>query len=131
MLSRIQEEWLRTGDNRESVARGLASSARVITGAAGIMVVVFAGFALADIVFIKSLGVGLAIAVAVDATIVRILLVPAIMRVMGKWNWWAPAPLARLVRRVGLAEQVSAPAIALHGTPQPSHRVPALVEVEP
>jgi RND superfamily putative drug exporter len=130
MLSRIQEEWRRTGDNRESVARGLASSARVITGAAGIMVVVFAGFALADIVFIKSLGVGLAIAVAVDATIVRVLLVPAIMRLMGKWNWWAPKPVARLVQRVGLAEHVPAPAISLHSEPQHPQRVPVLAEVE-
>ncbi len=130
MLSRIQEEWLRTGDNRESVARGLASTARVITGAAGIMVVVFGGFALADIVFIKSLGVGLAIAVAVDATIVRVLLVPAIMRLLGKWNWWAPKPLARLVRRVGLAEHAPAPAITLHGAPQHGQPVPVMVEVE-
>ena len=112
------------------VARGLASTARVITGAAGIMVVVFGGFALADIVFIKSLGVGLAIAVAVDATIVRVLLVPAIMRLMGKWNWWAPKPLARLVQRVGLAEHTPAPAITLHGAPQTGQRVPALVEIE-
>jgi uncharacterized membrane protein YdfJ with MMPL/SSD domain len=130
MLSRIQEEYRRTGDNRESVAAGLASTARVITGAAGIMVVVFGGFALADIVFIKSLGVGLAIAVAVDATIVRVLLVPAIMRLMGRWNWWAPKPIARLVQRIGLSEQPSPPETARPSAHNNGARVPALVEVD-
>lgn len=104
MLSRIQEEYRKTGDNREAIATGLAATARVITGAASIMVVVFGGFALADIVFIKALGVGLAIAVAVDATIVRVLLVPAIMRLMGRWNWWAPTSVAAFTRRLGLGE---------------------------
>jgi RND superfamily putative drug exporter len=94
------------------------------------MVVVFGGFALADIVFIKSLGVGLAIAVAVDATVVRVLLVPAIMRLMGKWNWWAPKPVARLVQRVGLGEQAPAPTITLHGAPQHAQHAPVLVEVD-
>ncbi|MGI8690892.1 MAG: MMPL family transporter [Thermomicrobiales bacterium] len=118
MLSRIQEEYRKTGDNREAVATGLAATARVITGAASIMVVVFGGFALADVVFIKGIGVGLAIAVAVDATIVRILLVPAIMRLMGKWNWWAPQPVVAFTRRLGLNEN-PAPARVTDYGPSP------------
>jgi RND superfamily putative drug exporter len=102
MLSRIQEEYQRTGDNRVAVATGLEQTAKVITGAALIMVVVFGGFMFADIVIIKSMGFGLALAVLIDATIVRGLLVPATMRVMGRWNWWAPAPIRRVVERLGL-----------------------------
>ena len=68
------------------------------------MVAVFAAFALADIVIIKSIGLGMAMAVAIDALVVRTLLVPATMRLLGDWNWWAPAPLARLYQRLGLAE---------------------------
>ena len=75
----------------------------MITGAAAIMVTVFAAFALADTMTIKSIGVGMAIAVFVDATIVRILLVPATMRLLGKWNWWAPGPLARFADRLGFS----------------------------
>ncbi len=90
LLSRIQEAYRRTGDNTASVAEGLAKTAGVITGAALIMVSVFAAFALAEVITIKSIGVGMAIAVAVDATIIRVLLVPATMRLMGRWNWWAP-----------------------------------------
>ena len=83
LLSRIQEAYRRTGDNTASVAEGLAKTAGVITGAALIMVTVFAAFALAEVITIKSIGVGMAIAVAVDATIIRVLLVPATMRLMG------------------------------------------------
>jgi RND superfamily putative drug exporter len=101
MLSRIQEEYQRTGDNRASVAFGLERTGKVITGAAAIMVVVFGGFILADISIIKSMGFGLAFAVLIDATIVRGLLVPAAMRLMGRWNWWAPAPVRRVVDRLG------------------------------
>jgi len=103
LLSRIQEAYRRTGDNTASVAEGLAKTAGVITGAALIMVSVFAAFALAEVITIKSIGVGMAIAVAVDATIIRVLLVPATMRLMGKWNWWAPAPLARFTDRLGFS----------------------------
>jgi uncharacterized membrane protein YdfJ with MMPL/SSD domain len=110
MLSRIQEEYERTGDNRASVAFGLAQTGKVITGAAAIMVVVFGGFMLADIVIIKSMGFGLALAVLIDVTIVRGLLVPATMRLMGQWNWWAPAPIRRVVVRIGLAHHGSMPA---------------------
>lgn len=103
MLSRIQEEYQRTGDNRASVAFGLSHTAKVITGAAAIMVVVFGGFVFADIVILKSMGFGLALAVLIDATIVRGLLVPATMRLMGRWNWWAPAPVRSVVNRLGLS----------------------------
>jgi RND superfamily putative drug exporter len=103
LLSRIQEAYRRTGDNTASVAEGLARTAGVITGAALIMVTVFAAFALADIITIKSIGVGMAIAVAVDATIIRVLLVPATMRLMGRWNWWAPGFLQRIADRLGFS----------------------------
>jgi uncharacterized membrane protein YdfJ with MMPL/SSD domain len=101
LLSRIQEAYRRTGDNTASVAEGLARTAGVITGAALIMVTVFAAFALAESITIKSIGVGMAIAVLIDATIVRVLLVPATMRLMGRWNWWAPGPLRRFADRLG------------------------------
>jgi uncharacterized membrane protein YdfJ with MMPL/SSD domain len=101
LLSRIQEAYRRTGDNAAAVAEGLAKTAGVITGAAMVMVTVFAAFALADTVTIKSIGVGMALAVALDATIVRVLLVPATMRLLGRWNWWAPGPLGRLAERFG------------------------------
>jgi RND superfamily putative drug exporter len=103
LLSRIQEAYRRTGDNAAAVAEGLAKTAGVITGAAMIMVTVFAAFALADTVTIKSIGVGMALAVALDATIVRVLLVPATMRLLGRWNWWAPGPLGRLAERFGFS----------------------------
>ena len=103
LLSRVQEAYRRTGDNTASVAEGLSRTAGVITGAALIMVSVFAAFALAEVITIKSIGVGMAIAVAVDATIVRVLLVPATMRLMGKWNWWAPGFLGRFVDRLGFS----------------------------
>ena len=103
LLSRIQEAYRRTGDNTASVAEGLARTAGVITGAAMIMVSVFAAFALADVITIKSIGVGMAIAVLVDATIIRVLLVPATMRLMGHWNWWAPGILGRFVDRLGFS----------------------------
>jgi hypothetical protein len=90
LLSRMKEVWDRTGDNEEAVARGLERSGRIVTSAALIVVVVAASFAFADIVLIKALGIGMALAVALDATVVRALLVPATMRLLGKWNWWAP-----------------------------------------
>jgi putative drug exporter of the RND superfamily len=103
LLSRIQEAYRRTGDNTASVAEGLAKTARMITGAALIMIAVFAAFALAEVITIKSIGVGMAIAVALDATIIRVLLVPATMRLMGDWNWWAPGALGRLADRLGFS----------------------------
>jgi RND superfamily putative drug exporter len=101
LLSRIQEAYRRTRDNTAAVAEGLARTAGVITGAALIMVSVFASFALADTITIKAIGVGMAIAVLLDATIVRVLLVPATMRLLGHWNWWAPGPLQRFADRLG------------------------------
>ena len=104
MLSRMQEAWRRGNDNTAAVEEGLVRTASVITGAALIMVSVFAAFALAKIITIQSLGVGMAIAVLVDATVIRVLLVPATMRLLGRWNWWAPGPLARLAEHLGFGE---------------------------
>ena len=97
ILSRTKEVWDRTGDNPEAVARGLERSGRIVTSAALVVVVVAGSFAFADIVLIKALGVGMAIAIALDATVVRALLVPATMRLLGRWNWWMPAALERFV----------------------------------
>ena len=104
LISRIQEEYQRTGDNQAGVAMGLEKSGRLITGAAAIMCAVFIAFGLAQVVIIKSIGIGLAVAIALDATIVRILIVPAVMRILGRANWWAPRPLALLHRRLGAGE---------------------------
>jgi RND superfamily putative drug exporter len=105
MLNRIREEWLRTGSTRASVAIGLERSGRLITGAAAIMVAVFASFGFGSgTVLIKALGLGLAIAITVDATLVRAVVVPAVMRLLGSLNWWAPRPLVRLHRWLGLGE---------------------------
>src|SRR5438309_1070970 len=104
LLSRMQEEYLKEHDNTHSVAMGLERSGRLITGAAAIMVGVFTAFALADIVLIKAIGLGMAIAVAIDATLVRALVVPAAVRLLGHLNCGAPGPLARLQRRIGLSE---------------------------
>jgi RND superfamily putative drug exporter len=104
LVSRIHEEYSHSGDNTQAVAEGLERSGRLITGAAAIMVGVFLAFGLAEVVLIKSIGIGLAIAVALDATIVRVLIVPAVMRILGDYNWWAPRPARWLHRRAGLAE---------------------------
>jgi RND superfamily putative drug exporter len=104
LISRIQEEYRRTGDNQAGVAMGLEKSGRLITGAAAIMVAVFMAFGLSNFVIIKAIGIGLAIAIAIDATIVRVLIVPAVMRILGRANWWAPRPLSWLHRRIGAGE---------------------------
>jgi RND superfamily putative drug exporter len=109
LLSRIKEEYEKTGDNLSSVALGIERTGRLITGAALIMATVFFSFGLAEAVVIKAIGLGMGLAVLVDATIVRALLVPATMRLMGRWNWWAPKPLARLHRRLGLSEKTIDP----------------------
>jgi RND superfamily putative drug exporter len=90
LLTRMQEAWRRTHDNQAAVAEGLERSGRLVTGAAAIMACVFLAFALASVVTIKSIGVGMAVAVVVDATLVRALVVPAVMRLLGRANWWAP-----------------------------------------
>ena len=102
LLSRVREEWDRTGDNSTAVATGLQHTGRIITAAALLLVIVVAGFATGGVTFIKLIGVGMIVAIVVDATLVRALLVPATMRLLGRWNWWAPGPLAR-VFRVGRA----------------------------
>jgi RND superfamily putative drug exporter len=95
LLSRMREAWLETGDNQTSVAFGLEKTGRIVTSAALIIVVVAGSFAFTSIVITKALGVGLAVAVALDATVIRILMVPAAMRLLGSWNWWIPAWLER------------------------------------
>ena len=102
MLSRIKESYAASGDNAEAVADGLQKTAGLITSAAAIMVAVFGAFALASVVVIQAVGMGMALAVALDATLVRVLLVPATMRLFGDLNWWAPRPLERLRRALGI-----------------------------
>jgi len=109
LVSRIHEEYVRTGNNTLAVASGLEKTARLITGAAAIMVTVFLAFGLAEVVIIKAIGIGLAVAVAIDATLVRALVVPAVMRLLGDWNWWAPRPLRRLYDRAGLGDLKAEP----------------------
>ncbi|MEZ4533172.1 MAG: MMPL family transporter [Thermomicrobiales bacterium] len=98
LLSRIREAWDRTGDNSLAVADGLHVTRRIITGAAAIMVVVFAAFATADLVMFQQLGFGLAVAILLDATVIRLVLVPASMRLLGDWNWYLPHRLEWLPR---------------------------------
>jgi RND superfamily putative drug exporter len=121
LLSRIREEWRATGDNGTAVADGLASTGRVITAAAAIMVCVFGSFVLGDLRILKVFGMGLAVAVFVDATVVRSVLVPATMELLGKANWWFPAWLDRLVPTLSVEvapdAQVELPAAAPVGAP--------------
>jgi RND superfamily putative drug exporter len=113
LLSRMKEVWDTTGDNTEAVARGLERSGRIVTSAALIVVVVAGSFAFADIVLIKALGLGVAVAVALDATVVRALLVPSTMRLLGRWNWWMPASLERFVaNRLPASEAEAEAAVA-------------------
>lgn len=112
LLARIQERWRATGDNTRAVAEGLELSGRLITGAAAIMVATFLAFGLADVVLIKSIGIGIAIAIAIDATIVRALMVPSIMRLLGTRNWWAPRLLVQLHRRSRFSELAANPEAA-------------------
>lgn len=105
LLSRIREEWERTGDNERAVALGLQRSGRIITAAALLVVVVTASFVTADVVLIKALGFGIALAVFLDATVVRALLVPATMKLLGDWNWWLPPPLRRILPSRLLTEE--------------------------
>ena len=108
LVSRIREYWLKSGktraDNDESVALGLARTGRVVTAAAVLMSISFAALIAAQVAFMRMFGVGLTLAVLADATLVRMLLVPAFMHVLGRWNWWAPKPLARLHERIGISE---------------------------
>ncbi|MEV6282215.1 MMPL family transporter [Kribbella sp. NPDC051770] len=111
LLSRIREEYDRTGENTQAVALGLQRTGGIITSAALLLIIVVAAFATSGIVFVKMIGVGLVIAILLDATVVRALLVPATMRLLGRANWWAPAPLARWWRRHGFREEASDPKV--------------------
>ena len=118
LISRIREAYDATGDNAAAVATGLAKSAKVITAAAAIMVAVFLSFVLGANVSVKQVGLGLAVAVLIDATLVRMVLVPAVMELLGKANWWLPRPLARILPGTALTEADPTP------SPEPA-RVPA------
>jgi RND superfamily putative drug exporter len=109
LLSRIREQWDRTGDNTLAVTTGLQRTGSIITSAALLLAIVIGAFATSGITFIKMIGVGMLVAIVVDATVVRTLLVPAAMRLMGTANWWAPAPLARWWQRHGLHETAPEP----------------------
>ena len=118
LLSRIRERYDRTGDNTAAVASGLQRTGGVITSAALLLVIVVGAFSASGITFIKLMGVGMIVALIVDATIVRVLLVPATMRLLGRANWWAPGPLRRLYARYGIREGDGAPVLA-EPAPQP------------
>ncbi|HUP73416.1 MAG TPA: MMPL family transporter [Acidimicrobiales bacterium] len=129
LLARIKEEYERTGDNDVAVSSGLQRTGRIITSAAVLIGVVFAAFATGASLDIKAMGVGLTLAILIDATIVRTLLVPATMKLMGHWNWWAPAPLRRLHERFGLHKPATAPPPVAPevGGVQPATRQPVSV----
>jgi RND superfamily putative drug exporter len=117
LLSRIREEWVNSDQsetaNRRAVSLGLARTGRIVTAAAALMAIVFAAMIGSKVAFMQLFGLGLTLAVLADATLVRGILVPAFMRLMGRWNWWAPKPLVRLHERFGLSEAEPAPAAAL------------------
>jgi RND superfamily putative drug exporter len=104
LLSRIREEYDRTGDNTRSVALGLQRTGGIITSAALLLIIVVGAFATSGIVFVKMIGVGLVISILIDASVVRALLVPATMRLLGRANWWAPGPFARWWKKYGFRE---------------------------
>jgi RND superfamily putative drug exporter len=110
LISRIREEYLKDGDTRRAVADGLAKTARVITAAAAIMVVVFLAFVSSPEVFLKLFGIGLAAAIFLDATVVRMVLVPAVMQLLGKYNWWIPNWLESLLPRLDVEQVATNPA---------------------
>lgn len=114
LMSRIREQYDLTGDNTTAVATGLQRTGGIITSAALLLLVVIGAFSLSGITFIKMIGVAMLIAIVIDATVVRILLVPATMRLLGRANWWAPGPLGRLYSRYGIRES--------DGDPAPEHR---------
>jgi RND superfamily putative drug exporter len=120
LLSRVRERWDATGDNTTAVASGLQRTGRIITSAALLLIVVVAGFTTGDLVFAKLIGIGMMTAIAVDATLVRAMLVPATMRLLGRWNWWTPARLAPLYRRYGISEAEPAPSDEPPDLPMPA-----------
>ncbi len=127
LLSRIKEQYDLTGNTKEAVAWGIQKTGRIITCAALLLVIVIGAFATGQIVFIKQIGLGLGLAVLLDATIVRMLLVPATMQLMGKYNWWAPAPLKRLYNRLGLSETETSSTQAAPLTEPAREKAPAEV----
>jgi trehalose monomycolate/heme transporter len=121
LLSRVREQWDRTGDNDVAVATGVQKTGRIITSAAVLLGVVIGAFALSGIVFMKMLGIGMLVALLVDATVVRALLVPATMKLLGRLNWWAPGPLVRWWERYGFREsEEAAPPAAAAPEPEPA-----------
>ncbi len=129
LLSRVREEYLITGDNDMSVIQGIGSTARVITSAALIMISVFLGFVLGDDAVIKMMGLGLATAIFVDATVVRIVLVPATMKLMGDANWWIPGWLDRLLPTIDIEGEAGLPVPEMEAvtTPAVAQKAEALV----
>jgi uncharacterized membrane protein YdfJ with MMPL/SSD domain len=109
LLSRIKEAHDAGLADREAVAFGVERTGRIVTAAALLFIVAVGAFATSGVLFIKQVGIGTAIAVAIDATIIRALLVPALVALLGRWNWWAPAPLRRLHARIGISEGPPAP----------------------
>ena len=130
LLSRVKEEYDRTGDPVNSVADGLAATARVITAAAAIMVVVFSAFVLEDDRIIKMFGLGLATAVFLDATLVRMLLVPSTMQLLGKRNWWLPSWLDRILPTLNVEGGTHTSAIELAERAEQSGRTDQADESE-
>jgi putative drug exporter of the RND superfamily len=102
LISRIHEEWTRTKDHSQSVREALASTGKVITAAAAIMMFVFGAFVLSSDRMLQQFGLGLAVAILLDAVVIRCLIVPAVMQMLGKWAWWLPAPLARKLPKVSI-----------------------------
>jgi RND superfamily putative drug exporter len=127
LLSRVREEYLQRGDNETAVIEGLATTARVITSAALIMISVFAAFVLSEDPTIKMFGLGLATAVLIDATLVRLVLVPATMKLLGDWNWWLPKWLDRILPHLDIEGATGLPAPEYEPGPPP----PDLPEPEP
>jgi trehalose monomycolate/heme transporter len=117
LLSRVREQWDKEHDptmtltekNTHAVAIGVQKTGRIITSAALLLAVVIGAFSTSGIVFMKMIGVGMLVALLVDATVVRALLVPATMKLLGRWNWWAPAPLRRFWERYGIREEDDLP----------------------
>jgi RND superfamily putative drug exporter len=124
LVTRMHEEWLKTGDNRLAIRNGLASTGKTITAAALIMILVFGSFILGGERVIKEFGLGLAAGVLVDAVVIRMAIVPAVMRLFGKANWWFPAPLERFLPDVGF-DHLEEPPPTGHGDEETGE--PALV----
>jgi RND superfamily putative drug exporter len=104
VMARIKERRDLGDSNEEAIATGIARTGRVITAAALAIAVVFLAFSVSTVFFVKEISIGMAVGVMIDATVVRALLVPSLMRLLGEWNWWAPAPLRRFQRRFGFSE---------------------------